>query len=219
MIGPCRNCRLGIQRPAQLCAACSKAAATTNGEVSLWLPFPPSVNNLFSQGIVKRKIRRFPSKQYKAWRKEAVIRILAAKLPRFTAPVVIKLQLTPKDSRTRDADNYNKPVIDALVEARVLQGDDSRHVKAVVAWWENPSASSGVRVFIRPAKMEGKQDALNGTEQRVLANLQRKGPRLVTPAWKGPGKTLQSLIEKGRVEVLPGLIPNAPQGYRASPAD
>jgi len=182
-------------------------------EVSVCLPFPPSVNNLFSQGVVKRKIRRFPSRAYKAWRKEAGILLMASRIKRFEVPVVIRLQLTPKDSRARDADNYNKPVIDALVEARILLGDDSRYVKAVTAYWENPSASHGVRIWIRPAKMEGKQDALNGTERRTLADLRRRGVRLIRPSSLPPGKAMQSLIEKGYVRLLPGLIDGCPQGY------
>lgn len=183
-------------------------------EQAVWLPFPPSVNNLFSQGVVKRKIRRFPSKQYKAWRKQAEMLIMAARFKPFTVPVVIRLALTPKDSRPRDADNYNKPVIDALVNMRVLPGDDSQHVKAVSAYWLNTNPKdAGVMVFIRPAKMEDKRPELKAVERKMLERWQREPQRLVAPQYK-PGKTLSALIEKGYIEALPGLLNDTPQAYR-----
>jgi crossover junction endodeoxyribonuclease RusA len=187
-------------------------------EVKVWLPFPPSVNNLFSQGVVKGKVRRFPSRQYKAWRKEAVIRLLAAKLPRFSVPVVIKLALTPKDARARDADNYNKAVIDALVEARLVPADDSRWIKAVSAWWENPKAGGGVEVFIRPAKMEGRQKALNANERKALTRIKHAGVLLVSPKHH-TSAAVMALMEKGYVRELPGLFKNVPQGFVALEAD
>jgi crossover junction endodeoxyribonuclease RusA len=187
-------------------------------EQSIWLPFPPSVNNLFSQGIVKRKIRRFPSKQYKAWRKQAELLLMAGRLKKYDIPVVIKLALTPRDSRARDADNYNKPIIDSLVNVGIIQGDDSRYVKAVTAYWNQPDINSGVMVFLRPANMEGKTPDLRAGERNMLARIEKRGLHLVGPRWK-PGVTLQSLIQKGFVETLPGLIDDAPQGYRALEAN
>src|SRR5262245_17049678 len=110
-------------------------AAQGVGEASFWLPFPPSTNNLFAHAPVKGRVRRFPTRTYRTWRKEAVVRILTQRLPQFTAPVVVKLALTPRDSRPRDADNYCKPVLDALVEARLLIDDSNRYVRAVVPYW------------------------------------------------------------------------------------
>jgi crossover junction endodeoxyribonuclease RusA len=134
----------------------------TPTEHKVWLPFPPSTNNLFTQGLVRGKVRRFPSRAYKAWRKEAVIRIIAARLPKFLDPVVVKLELTPRDNRPRDADNYAKPCLDALVEARVLQDDSNRYVKAVVPFWRDPARQPGVVIFIRPAADVGSQRRLPG---------------------------------------------------------
>lgn len=182
------------------------------GGVSLWLPFPPSVNNLFAHAPVKGRVRRFPTKGYKAWRQEAVIRILAYKHPRFTVPVVIKLELTPKDSRRRDASNYIKAVEDALVEARLIPDDDQRWVKAVIPYWENPSSNPGVRVTIRPAKLEGRREAMTAAERNTLARIRRAGNRLVRANYK-PSAAVMGLVAKGYVIELPGLIPDAPQGY------
>jgi Holliday junction resolvase RusA-like endonuclease len=147
---PCRNCSLAIPRPALFCAGCTAA-----GFWACWLPFPPTTNNLFSHGIVKGRVRRFPTARYKRWREEAVIRIRSAWRHRepYPVPVVIKLELVPPDHRPRDASNYVKPVEDALVEARVLADDSQNHVKAVVPYWGEPRPTSGVIVTIRPARL------------------------------------------------------------------
>jgi Holliday junction resolvase RusA-like endonuclease len=180
-------------------------------EHRVWLPFPPSVNNLFSQGIVKGKVRRFPSKGYKAWRYEAVIRIKQAKLPRFERTVVVKLELTPKDCRARDADNYAKPVLDALVEARVLPDDNNRFVRAVIPYWQNPSPKHGVVVMIREALAERPQ--LSAKEWQLLACI-RSEPVFTVGANHNPSEALQSLLAKGYVMPVPGLLDGTPQGYR-----
>lgn len=123
---------------------------------SFYLPFPPSTNHLYSQGIVRGRIRRFPSRQYKAWRREAIIRIRSQRIPQFREPVVIKLALTPRDGRRRDASNYVKPVEDALVEAGLLVDDSQRYVKSVIPYWCDPDPDhEGVVVTIRVAKLGG----------------------------------------------------------------
>jgi len=187
------------------------------GEQSLWLPWPPSVNNLFSQGIVKGKVRRFPSPQYKKWRKAVGKELMAARLESYTEPVVLLLELTPRDARPRDADNYNKAIIDALVEATVLPGDDSRWVKSVTASWKNPDAKqSGVRITIQPARMELHKPAMMSAEQKTFARISRVSTYLVPASYK-PSAAIKALVAKGYIEELPGLIPDAPQGFRVKP--
>lgn len=135
--------------------ASTKAQPTENASItSFWLPFPPSLNNAFAHGIVRGRVRRFPTKIYKQWRRDAVIIIRSQRLKQFAEPVVIKLELTPGDRRARDADNYCKPVLDALVEAGLLIDDSNRYVRAVIPYWMNPHAKSGVTVSIRHAKEE-----------------------------------------------------------------
>jgi len=164
IVGGCLNCSLAIQRPARYCAAC-----TALGYWCCWLPFPPSTNNLFSQGVVNGKVRRFPSRKYKAWRLEAVTRIRSAWRGReaYAEPVIVKLELTPRDARPRDADNYAKPVLDALVWAQVLQDDNNRYVKAVIPFWEHPASTSGVIVTIRHARLGGLFAAADALEAAI----------------------------------------------------
>jgi crossover junction endodeoxyribonuclease RusA len=128
---------------------------------SVWLPFPLSSNNLFAHRIVPGgKGRgafalRYPTAGYRRWRREAEVRIIAAKIPRMREPVVIKLELTPPNARRRDADNFTKGVVDALVAARVLPDDNSTWVKSVIPYWRDPhKPTAGVVVTIRVAELE-----------------------------------------------------------------
>jgi hypothetical protein len=127
-------------------------------------------------------------------------------------PVVVKLELVPPDNRGRDADNYAKPVLDALVEARVLIDDSNRHVKAVVPYWENAAEQAGVIVTIRPAE-DARKPALLPSERRLLAAM-RAGRlfQTVDPDYR-PSVVMQGLIDKGYVEPVPGLIEGIPQGF------
>lgn len=211
-LGWCRECIIAID-PVLADRAGVTAAVD---EWRCWLPFPPSVNNLFSQGVVRGKIRRFPARSYKAWRDEAIVRIRAAwrAKPPYAVPVVVKIELTPRDSRARDADNYAKPILDALVAARVLADDSNRWVKAVVPYWENPAATFGAIVSIRPAE-NTRKPALSADERALLSRVQALELQVIPPGWKHPA-ALWGLIEKGYVETIPGLIEGVPQGYRAA---
>jgi len=98
--------------------------------VTITLPFPPTVNNLFSQTV---RGRRFPSKQYKRWRDAAYWIIASAKNKTLGPPYRVAVSLERPDRRPRDADNYLKAILDALVHMRVIV-DDSR-IDSVTAEW------------------------------------------------------------------------------------
>lgn len=151
--------------------------------VSIWLPWPPSTNNLFSQGRVGGKIRRFPSTQYKRWRKVASGLIMAARIKKFTEPVVIKLHLNPPDSRPRDADNYTKAVVDSLVQGGVIEDDDNRYVRAVVPMWMPQRVAPGVIVEVRTVK-EVEAGASCKPEQflAILPSLREPSSSSATPS-------------------------------------
>jgi crossover junction endodeoxyribonuclease RusA len=122
----------------------------------LWLPFPLSANNLFAHRIVPGKgyAMRYPTPAYRRWRREAEVRIIASRIPMMREPVVVKLELTPPNNRRRDADNFSKGVIDALVAARVLPDDNSDWVKAVIPYWlDAHKPTAGVRVTLRVAEL------------------------------------------------------------------
>lgn len=98
--------------------------------VTLTLPFPPSVNNLFTG-----RHRRYPTAGYKRWRHAADVTVMAARSPRITAPVSISVVLHPADNRPRDADNYLKCINDCLVRMQVISHDDKSVVRGVSATW------------------------------------------------------------------------------------
>lgn len=111
------------------------------------LPFPPSVNTLFPAN--RKTGRRFVSRAYKSWKLEAWALIKQARIPRIADRVDIEIQLTAKDRRARDADNYVKAVVDSLVEGGVIPDDNSRHVRSVrPVWREHNKAEAGALVVI-----------------------------------------------------------------------
>lgn len=119
-----------------------------NALAQVWLPFPPSVNNLFPTRIIKGRVMRVPSKEYRTWKKEADLRLMAAKLKTFEMPVHVVLELTPRDKRARDADNYSKAILDALKRMRVLHDDNSKWVKSVSARWAGAPSRLNVGVTV-----------------------------------------------------------------------
>lgn len=128
--------------------------ANPNSEWSVWLPFPLSSNNLFAHKFGKGRGRRYPTPAYRKWAFEADVRIRSQRIPLMREPVIVKIQLTPRDNRRRDADNFSKGVIDALVRARVLPDDNSQWVKAVIPYWMDPDrARVGCLVTIRVADL------------------------------------------------------------------
>jgi hypothetical protein len=126
----------------------------------VWLPFPLSSNNLFAHRIVPGRgyALRYPTPAYRRWRREAEVRICAARIPLMREPVDIEIELRPPNARTRDASNFTKGVEDALVAARVLPDDNWRWVRSVRPFWADapPSrATSGCIVTLRVAQLGG----------------------------------------------------------------
>lgn len=124
----------------------------------VFLPWPPSTNNLFTQGYVKGRMRRFPTRQYKKWRFDAVVIIRSHRPPRLIGNVKCTVELRPPNNVRRDADNYNKAILDALVEARVLH-DDSQVTDLIV---RKTPASSAPGAFVTISNIEGEQRELPG---------------------------------------------------------
>ncbi len=106
----------------------------------LMLPFPPSVNNLFSG-----RTKRFPSKRYKAWREEAGWALAAQRpLPSFNESVAITLSIGRPDRRRRDLDNLLKAPIDILVEFGVLA--DDQLIDRLSASWDSDVVGCRVEI-------------------------------------------------------------------------
>lgn len=109
--------------------------------VSFTLPFPPSVNGLFSG-----KARRYASPVYKAWKAAARPHVPAGLI---AGPYSLELIFDRPDRRARDLGNLEKAVSDLIVE-RGLVIDDSCCQRITLAWSdEPPQRDSVVRVTVR----------------------------------------------------------------------
>lgn len=118
---------------------------------SLFLPYPPSVNNMFAN----RKGGRRKTDEYIAWLKEAKADLDAQKYydgfnwSNHKGMVNVILMFKAPDKRIRDVDNLLKPVLDFLVTHEVIVADDSRYVQTVHAgWWNNTMKDVGCFVVI-----------------------------------------------------------------------
>lgn len=109
--------------------------------ITFTLPFPPSVNGLFSG-----KARRYLSAGYKAWKAAAGPRVPGGLI---AGPFVIEMIFDRPDRRARDLDNLAKAPLDLIVE-RGLVIDDSCCQRITLAWSdEPPQRDSVVRVTVR----------------------------------------------------------------------
>jgi crossover junction endodeoxyribonuclease RusA len=114
--------------------------------ITLTLPFPPSVNNLF----INAGRKRVRSPGYRAWADLAGFQINRQKPQPVTGPVMLRYEFQEgQDNRRRDIDNLVKPVNDLLVEHGVIEGDDNRTVRAIDLRWSRDVV--GVRITVEAA--------------------------------------------------------------------
>lgn len=126
-------------RPATIERARVSAAA-----FSVELPTPPSVNAMFATDFKTK--RRFVTKDYAAWKKEAALMLMAQRARCAVGPV--EIAITVQESRG-DIDNRIKPTIDCLVENGIIDGDTAKTVRKVSAQWGDVV---GALVHIHPAR-------------------------------------------------------------------
>ena len=100
--------------------------------ITLTLPFPPSLNNLFIN-VARRG--RVTSSRYKAWQLLAGWELKAQRPAPVLGRYRLTLTLTAPDRRQRDADNYIKAPSDLLKTMGVIT-DDSL-AQAVTAQWSD----------------------------------------------------------------------------------
>ncbi len=119
--------------------------------VELWLPAPPSVNNMYRSG----RGRVYRSTGYKRWQQEADLAFIQAGglRPWSAYPVCVEIDLFPGPQyRQRDLDNIVKPLLDFLVYRSVLADDSTQHIRRVVVQFQSERLQSNqVRLRIRRA--------------------------------------------------------------------
>lgn len=119
--------------------------------VELWLPAPPSVNNMYRSG----RGRVYRSTGYKRWQQEADLAFLLAGGCRkwLGYPVSVEIDLFPGPHyRERDLDNICKPLLDFLVYREVLQDDSTKCIRRLTLQFQQERMQSNqVRMRIRKA--------------------------------------------------------------------
>ena len=115
---------------------------------SVIVPVPPSVNNLFVSG---RNGKRFPSKEYRAWRAIA-IPIMSQMIPVKSYPVRAIFVVIGKLRKGRDLDNALKGLLDCCKLAGVILDDDWSHIVDVAISYRPESDGDGVRVTFEDPK-------------------------------------------------------------------
>lgn len=120
-----------------------RAVGDEPAAVTLTMPVPPSVNQLFRNLPGKGRVK---TKVYDNWRAHAVTMIRAQKLAPVAGRVLVMFGVE-RMSLAADIDNRIKAMLDAIVDARVI-GDDSQVTAFCAAWI--PAANGLAHVKIMP---------------------------------------------------------------------
>lgn len=111
----------------------------------LELPFPISVNAMFSDG----KTQRIKSQRYADWIVEAGWELKRQRPAPVKGRVSIHYEFQDGiDGRKRDAFNFEKGVTDLLVTHGIIEADDNTILRKGSVEWSNEV--KGVRVTIKP---------------------------------------------------------------------
>jgi Holliday junction resolvase RusA-like endonuclease len=86
--------------------------------MNITLPIPPSANNLFINVPGRGRVM---STEYRQWRKCALSEIAIYGIGSMAKPYGVHIRANV--NHRRDIDNLAKPILDALVEAGVIIGD------------------------------------------------------------------------------------------------
>jgi len=81
----------------------------------LYLPFPPTVNNYYKKSAHGGRYISQKGRLFRAQVAEAVIDQIGDSVP-LDYQMLVEVILFPPDNRTRDVDNYNKALLDAISE-------------------------------------------------------------------------------------------------------
>lgn len=99
--------------------------------MKLSLPFPPSVNGLYSTSWKTK--RRFKSQTYKLWTESATMYVALAGYPKVRGKVKALYEFGRPDKRRRDVANYEKAVSDLLTDCGCIE-DDSMIEEITLRW-------------------------------------------------------------------------------------
>ena len=113
--------------------------------ISFTMPVPPSVNGIFRNARGRGRVK---TKDYIDWRAYAATSIRLQRVGRVRGHVVVVFGVE-RASLTADIDNRVKAMLDAMVDAGVI--DDDRFVTALAVAWL-PAANGLAHVQVLPAE-------------------------------------------------------------------
>jgi hypothetical protein len=126
------------------------------------LPFPISVNAMFSDG----KVRRHKSQRYADWVQEAGWELKRQRVIPVRGQVRIRYDLEEiEDAYLRDCFNFEKGVTDLLVEHGIIEADHRKILRGGEIWW-NPDVT-GIQITISPVSENRVPDHSRGTAETV----------------------------------------------------
>lgn len=88
----------------------------------LYLPFPPTVNNYYQKSKSGGRFISNKGRKFRADVAEAVADQIGDTVP-IDYNLLVEIVLFPPDNRTRDVDNYNKALLDAITETGFWEDD------------------------------------------------------------------------------------------------
>jgi Holliday junction resolvase RusA-like endonuclease len=94
---------------------------------SFIVDWPPGTNQIWRA----YKGRNILSARYRAWRNLAGKQLMVQRARPVTGPVLVSIELVCPQKRSFDLDNRIKPVLDLLVEHKIIDADDVGTVKAI----------------------------------------------------------------------------------------
>jgi crossover junction endodeoxyribonuclease RusA len=115
-----------------------------SGVIELDLPYPPTVNTYYRHVGFSTLI----SREGREYRRRVESLCLACGVRSLAGPLAVALDVHPPDGRRRDADNVQKPILDALQHGGAY-GDDSQ-VKDLHTIMRDELPGGRVFVRIRP---------------------------------------------------------------------
>ena len=92
-------------------------------QVTIDLPYPPSVNHYWRHTVIAGRTVVYVSAQGKAYRNRVIKATQLLNIPHYECPVSVTLDIAFPDNRRRDSDNLAKVIFDSLQDARILKDD------------------------------------------------------------------------------------------------
>ena len=111
-------------------------------------PWPPSINSLYCQG--KTHGQKFLTKQGKAYKQKIIELYANDDMDPINEAIKVRIELFPPDRRTRDIDNYIKPLLDGLKFLEIVADDSVITTLAVIKHEKNIKFNKGLAlVYIK----------------------------------------------------------------------